>query len=215
MQCLKFEFVCVAVAPGGLDGCFGFTVKVVAPETASKGTQGEKRLGKEDAKVSVRIPKERIKQGRPLQECNVWFLCRKVSYLIRWSVVFTLSASATAFPASASRQFSLRLQSKGKGGGRGCEVRSKSQRAHSKERVKQGRPLVDWYAANIRKTTKVVSLLEIFQRAVGFQGLCHHLATVWPKLANMETAKQKGSQERMEVKTIEVSRHKHKHKYES
>ena len=42
LQYLKFEFVCVAVAPGGLDGCFGFTVKLVVIETASKGSRGKR-----------------------------------------------------------------------------------------------------------------------------------------------------------------------------
>lgn len=33
---LKFEFVCVSIAPGGLDGCFGFGAKVAVPETAER-----------------------------------------------------------------------------------------------------------------------------------------------------------------------------------
>ena len=68
---ILLEFVCVAVAPGNLDGCFGFTVAVVVTETASKGEAEGKEVGKEEAKVSVRIPKERITQGRPFQECKV------------------------------------------------------------------------------------------------------------------------------------------------
>ena len=61
-----------------------FVAKVVPFETARKGKQREKRLGREEAKVSVRIPKERIKQGRPLQECKVWFVCGGKVFLTGW-----------------------------------------------------------------------------------------------------------------------------------
>ena len=44
----------------------GFGIDDVVPETASKAEAEEKWGGKEEAKVSVRISKERIKQGRPL-----------------------------------------------------------------------------------------------------------------------------------------------------
>ena len=54
LQCLKREFACVAVTPGGLDGCFGFIVNAaVVNETAfpeakaaSKGEAEEKRVGR-------------------------------------------------------------------------------------------------------------------------------------------------------------------------
>ena len=41
----------------------------------AKKKQREKRFGRDEAKVSVRIPKSGSKQGRPLQECEVWFVC--------------------------------------------------------------------------------------------------------------------------------------------
>ena len=50
MVFLKFEFVCVAIAPGGLDGCFGFGVKVVVPHAAKRAVEREER------NVSARIP---------------------------------------------------------------------------------------------------------------------------------------------------------------
>ena len=91
----------------------GFGIEVVVTETASKGEGERKEVGKEEAKVSVRIPKERVKQGRPLQECKVWFVRGgRCSYSILWSVVFTLSASAIALPASAPSTFIARLQAK-------------------------------------------------------------------------------------------------------
>ena len=65
-----------------------------------------------------------------------------------------------------------------------------------------------------KKTAKFESLHELFQRAVGFQGLCQHLAAVWPKLARTETAKQKEVEERRGKKTMK-SAHKNKHDLES
>ena len=41
---LKFEFVCVAIAPGGLDGYFGFGVKAVALQAAKRGLKGKKGM---------------------------------------------------------------------------------------------------------------------------------------------------------------------------
>ena len=53
LQCLKFEFVCVAVAPGGLDGCFDFTVKFVLSETARKEEAEGKEVGKGKKQMSA------------------------------------------------------------------------------------------------------------------------------------------------------------------
>ena len=44
MVFLKFEFVCVAIARGGLDGCFGFGVKAVPPHAAKRGLEGKERM---------------------------------------------------------------------------------------------------------------------------------------------------------------------------
>ena len=261
----------------------------------AKGSRGKKRLGKEEAKVSVCIPKERITQGRPLQECKVWFvfveeecflldalesrvhferlsechsafdskligvetaskeeagaikgwerkkqksacafqksgsrkvvrfrnarcglfLWRKsVSYSMLWRVVFTLSASASAFPPLKPMSFAPRLQARGSRGKEGGEG-SKSACAFQKKRVKQGRPLVDWHATSIRKITKVASLLELFQRAVGFQGLCQNLATVWVKVATIETETKRKVRKEGKKTTIRSQQTQNKHDRES
>ena len=46
----------------------------VSVETASKEEAEGKEVGKGEANVSGHILKERIKQGRPRQECKVWFV---------------------------------------------------------------------------------------------------------------------------------------------
>ena len=83
MQCLKFEFACVAVAPGGLDGIFGFIGKAavlgavgdVGSETESKGEAEGKEVGKGRSKSQRAHSKEWHQANCPLQECKVWFDC--------------------------------------------------------------------------------------------------------------------------------------------
>ena len=109
----------------------------------AKRKQSEKRLGKGEANVSVRIPKERIKQGRLLQECKVWFVCGGRVFLLdalERRVHFErlsdcLPTFGSKFGVSeTARKEKVEEQEVGMG-------RSKSQRAHSKKRIKQGRPL--------------------------------------------------------------------------
>ena len=118
---------------------FGSKVTETASKEEGEGKDGEKK----EAKVSVRIPKRGSSKVVRFRNARCCLFCGEgCSYLMLWRVVFTLSASAIAFPPSGPSLVSMRLQAKRKQ--RGEEVgkgRSKSQRAHSEERIKQGRPL--------------------------------------------------------------------------
>ena len=116
----------------------------------AKRKQRGKRLGREEAKVSVRIPRSGSRMVVRFRNARCGFCGGRCSYLMLWRVVFTLSISAIASiallasvrPSMAPISLLARLQAKRTQRKIGWEGKSKSQRAHSKERIKQGgRPL--------------------------------------------------------------------------
>ena len=166
----------------------------------AKRTQRGKRLGREEANVSVRIPKSGSKQGRLLQECKAWFVCggRGVSYSMLWRVVFTLSAFAIAFPPSAPSLLKLRLQAKRKQREKevGKEEANVSVRI-PKERIK-GRSSASGMQGVGCLWRKRCFLLDVLERRVHFEHLSDCLSGFGIEVVVWETT----SKEEAEVKEV-------------